>query len=121
MGGQHLGLTQKIAQSQLANDMAIEYAEKALSYDRTGQLDTAGNFWLGYALFFISTPMDGQIMESQSCAAINVYERNLRRTREALTTGRSILPETVDQLLGHLQQLAERPAQFREYIKCGGS
>jgi tetratricopeptide (TPR) repeat protein len=120
VGGQYLGLTQKIAQSQLANDMAVEWAEKALSFDRTGQLTAAGNFWLGYALFFITTPMDGQIMESQSCSAIDVYERNLRRTRQALTAGRSILPETVDQFLGFLQQLADRPATFREYFKCGG-
>ncbi|UCG85975.1 MAG: hypothetical protein JSW71_19020 [Gemmatimonadota bacterium] len=120
VGGQYLGITQKIAQSQLAFDMAVDWSDKALSYDRTGQLNAAGNFWLGYALFFITTDMDAQIMESQSCAAINVYERNLRRATQALTAGRGILPETVDQFLGFLQQLAERPAQFREYFRCGG-
>jgi tetratricopeptide (TPR) repeat protein len=120
VGGQYLALTQKIAQSQLDNEMAVEWAEKSLSYDRTGALQAAGNFWLGYALFFITTPMDAAIVESKSCPAIDVYERNLRRTREALTAGRSILPETVDQFLGYIQQLSERPAQFREYLKCSG-
>jgi tetratricopeptide (TPR) repeat protein len=120
VGGQYLSLTQKLAQSQLANEMTVEWAEKALSYDRVGALTAAGNFWLGYALFFITTAMDAQIMESQSCRAIDVYERNLQRTRQALTAGRSISAETVDNLMGYLQQLAERPAQFREYFKCGG-
>jgi tetratricopeptide (TPR) repeat protein len=121
VGGQYLGLTQKIAQSQLAFDMAVDWSEKALSYDRTGVLEAAGNFWLGYALFFITTPMDSAIQVSQSCAAINVYERNLRRATQALTAGRSVSAETVDQLLGYLQQLAERPEAFRQYFKCGGN
>jgi hypothetical protein len=65
--------------------------------------------------------MDSAIQVSQSCAAINVYERNLRRATQALTAGRSVSAETVDQLLGYLQQLAERPEAFRQYFKCGGN
>jgi tetratricopeptide (TPR) repeat protein len=121
VGGQFLGLTQKIAQSQLNHQLAIEYAEKALSYDRTGALEAAGNFWLGYSLFFVTTPMDAAIMESKSCGDINVYERYLGRAIQALRAGRSISPETVDQFLEYLQPMSERPAQFREYFKCGGS
>jgi tetratricopeptide (TPR) repeat protein len=121
VGGQYLGITQKIAQSQLNHPLAIEYAEKALSFDRTGALEAAGNFWLGFSLFFVTYEMDAAIMESKSCSDINVYERNLRRTIQALTAGRSISAETVDQFMPTLQQLSGRPAQFREYFKCGGS
>jgi len=120
VGGQYLGLTQKIVQSQLANEMGVQWAEKALSYDRTGALREPGNFWLGYALFFVTTAMDPVVAESKSCAAVNTYERNLRRTREALTIGRNLLPETVDTFLGYVQQYSERPAAFRQYFKCSG-
>jgi tetratricopeptide (TPR) repeat protein len=120
VGGQYLALTQKIAQSQLAPEMGVEWAEKALSHDRTGALREAGNFWLGFCLFFVTTAMDPVVAESKSCAAVNEYERSLRRTREALTIGRSILPETVDQFLGYVQQYSERPAAFRQYFKCSG-
>jgi hypothetical protein len=121
VGGQYLGLTQKIAQSQLAHEMGVEWAEKALSYDRSGALNAAGNFWLGFSLFYITMPMDGAIQASESCSQIDVYERYIRRTRDALTAGRSISPQTVDSLMEYITQLAERPAVFREYFKCGGN
>jgi tetratricopeptide (TPR) repeat protein len=120
VGGQYVGLTGKIAQSQLAHEMAVQWAEKALEYDRTGALEAAANFWLGFSLFYVTYPMDAAIQESKSCQAVNVYERNLRRATRALTIGRSISAETVDQFLEYLQQLAERPAAFRQYFKCSG-
>ena len=76
---------------------------------------------MGYALFFITTPMDQAIVESESCSEIDIYERYLRRTAQALQAGRAISAETVDQFMGYIQQLTERPAQFREYYKCGGN
>jgi len=120
VGGQYLALTQKIAQSQLAHEMAVAWAEKALSFDRTGALAAPANFWLGFSLFYVTYPLDAAIQESKSCQAVDVYERNLRRARAALTAGRSVSAETVDQFLGYLQQLSERPAAFRQYFKCSG-
>ncbi len=121
VGGQYLGLVQKISQSQLAFDMGVEWAEKALSFDRTGQLEAAGNFWLGFNLFYLTMPMDAQTQASESCRQVDVYETYIRRTRDALMAGRTVSPETVDQFMEYVGQLAERPAMFREYFKCGGS
>ena len=121
VGGEYLKLTQNIAQSGLAYPMAVDWAEKALSYDRTGVLNAAGNFWLGLSLFYITVPMDAATQASESCSQIDAYDRYIRRTREALTAGRSISPQTVDSFMEYITQLAERPAQFREYFKCGGN
>jgi len=119
VGGEYLKLAQKFGQAGNAWPTVIEYAERALEHDPNGLLVAAANFWLGYGVFQVTVPMDAEIMAAQTCAPIDVYERNLRRAVQALTAGRSVAPEAADQFLEYLAQLAERPAQFRASF-CGG-
>ena len=114
VGLEYLKGAQKIIQPQADLDFGIRWAEAALANDPNGLLTTQANFWLGYALFFKATPLDQVIVESQSCARLGEYQTYLQRATEALTAGRSVSEETASQLLGYLQQLAGRPAQFRE-------
>ncbi len=114
VGLEYLKGGQKIIQSQLDMDYGIGWAENALANDPRGLLRTQANFWLGYALFFVATPLDQIIVESQSCARLAEYQNYLRRATQALTIGRSVSEETAGQLLGYLQQLAGRPDQFRQ-------
>jgi tetratricopeptide (TPR) repeat protein len=113
VGLEYLKGAQKIIQPQVDLDLGIEWAEKAIANDPRGLLTTQVNFWLGFALFFKATPLDQQIMESQSCRLLPEYQTYLRRATEALTIGRSVSEETAGQLLGYLQQLSGRPEQFR--------
>jgi len=94
-------------------ELGVQWAERALANDPRGMLTTQANFWLGYGLFLLATPLDQQIVESQSCRLLPDYQNYLRRATEALTIGRSVSEETASQLLGYLQQLAGRPEQFR--------
>jgi tetratricopeptide (TPR) repeat protein len=113
VGLEYLKGAQKIIQPQVDLDLGIAWAEKSLANDPRGLLTTQVNFWLGFALFFKATPLDQQIMESQSCRMLPEYQNYLRRATEALNIGRSVSEETAGQLLGYLQQLAGRPEQFR--------
>ena len=115
VGGEYLKIAGKLGQTGTDWNMVIQYAERALAHDPNGLLDAAANFWVGYGVFSITIPhMDQQIIASESCSAIDAYERNIIRAREALTAGRSYAPENVDQFLEYLQQFAERPALLRE-------
>ena len=115
VGGEYLKIAQKYGQAQNDWNAVIRYTELALANDPRGLLNAAANFWLGFGVFSITVPhMDQQIMASRSCPAIDAYERNLRRATQALTAGRSVAPETVDQFLGYLQQFAERPGLLRQ-------
>jgi len=83
-------------------------------------LTAAANFWLGYGLFSVTVPLDAQVMQAEACTPlIDTYERNLRRARTALEAGRSVAEEATDNFLTYIQQLWERPAQFRAAY-CGG-
>jgi tetratricopeptide (TPR) repeat protein len=114
VGGEYLKIAQKFGTAQTDWNMVVEYAEKALANDPNGVLDAAANFWLGYGVFQITVPMDAAVMEAAACTPlIDTYERNLRRARTALEAGRSVSPESVNDLLEYVQQLWERPAQFR--------
>jgi tetratricopeptide (TPR) repeat protein len=119
VGGEYLKIAQKFGSAQTDWNRVIQYAEAALERDPNGVLDAAGNFWLGYGLFSITVPMDAAIMEAQTCSPmIDTYERNLVRARTALEAGRSVSEEAAGQLLDYLNQLSERPAQFRASF-CG--
>jgi tetratricopeptide (TPR) repeat protein len=119
VGLEYLKIAQKLVQQQVDIDLGIAWADKAISYDwRAGQIATNSNFWRGYGFFYKATPLDQRIVESKSCNLIPQYERFLRSATQSLTDGRSVSPEIADQFLGYLQQLAGRPAQFREAFKC---
>ncbi len=119
VGGEYLKIAQKFGSAQTDWNRVIQYAEAALERDPNGVLDAAANFWLGYGVFSITVPMDAQIMQAQTCSPlIDTYERNLTRARTALEAGRSVSEEAAGQLLDYLNQLSERPAQFRASF-CG--
>ncbi len=119
VGGEYLKLAGKYGQSGVHWNEVVQYAESALEHDPNGVLNEQGNFWLGYGLFQITHPMDAAVMEAASCIPlIDTYERNLRRARTALQAGRSVSPNDVDGLLEFIQQLWERPSQFRAAY-CG--
>jgi tetratricopeptide (TPR) repeat protein len=119
VGGEYLKIAQKFGSAQTDWNRVIQYAEAALERDPNGVLDAAANFWLGYGVFSITVPMDAAIMEAQTCSPmIDTYERNLVRARTALEAGRSVSEEAAGQLLDYLNQLSERPAQFRASF-CG--
>jgi tetratricopeptide (TPR) repeat protein len=119
VGGEYLKIAQKFGSAQVDWNMVIQYAERALERDPNGVLDAAANFWLGYGVFSITVPMDAAIMEAQTCSPmIDTYERNLVRATRALEAGRTVSEEAAGQLLDYLNQLAERPAQFRASF-CG--
>lgn len=120
VGGEYLKLAQKFGQAGTDWNAVVQYSEKALENDPNGLLEAPANFWLGYGLFQVAVPMDAQIMESQACAPIAVYERYLQRARQSLTAGRSVAPEAADQFLEYLEQLSGRPEQFRASF-CGGN
>ncbi len=117
-GAEYLKAGTKLIQTQVDIELGIQWIERAMEHDPGDVFLNQSNFWLGYGLFFIATAMDGQIVESQSCAAIAGYDRVVRRGRQALTAGRSVSPETADQLLPVYEQLSARPQQFREAFKC---
>jgi tetratricopeptide (TPR) repeat protein len=119
VGGEYLQIAQKFGQAQTRWDRVVDYAERALAHDPNGVLSAAANFWLGFGLFQITVPLDQAVMEAAACVPlIDTYERNLRRARAALEAGRSVAEEAASNFLEYIQQLWERPAQFRAAY-CG--
>ena len=119
VGSEYLQLAQKFGQAQTEWDRVIQYAELALDHDPNEMLVAAANFWLGFGLFQTTVPLDQAIIDAASCTPlIDTYERNLRRAREALELGRSVAEDLAASFLEYIQQLWERPAQFRAAY-CG--
>lgn len=112
----------RIAQLRLMAHLPIaaRFLEKALQYDLRGQLRLPANFFLGLAYFFQIGPMDARLRETKSCELMTQELSMTRRTREALTTGRSVAPQTADQLLGFVGRYEEAQRTYPQFFKCSG-
>jgi len=98
--------------------LAARFLEKTLQYDLRGQLRVPASFFLGLALFFQIGPMDTELRASKSCELMSRELAITRRAREVLTTGRSVAPGTVDQLMTYVGQYLKAQETYPQFFKC---
>jgi tetratricopeptide (TPR) repeat protein len=113
----------KIAQLRLLPHLPIasRYLEHALSFDKRGALTGPANFFLGLSLFFQITALDQRVRETKSCELVDQEIAMVARARAALEAGRQISPQTVNQLLGFVNQIQGALPTYKPAFRCPGA
>jgi tetratricopeptide (TPR) repeat protein len=113
----------RIAQLRLMPHLplATRFLEHALELDLRGQLDGPANFFLGLSLFFQVTELDAQVRESEDCEMVDVELEMAQRAKAALEIGRPISEQTVNQLLGFVDQILGALPTYKPAFGCPGA
>jgi tetratricopeptide (TPR) repeat protein len=113
----------KIAQLRLTPHLPIasRYLEHALTFDKRGALTGPANFFLGLSLFFQITALDQQVRETKSCELVDQEIAMVARAKAALEAGRQISPQTVNQLLGFVNQIQGALPTYKPAFRCPGA
>jgi tetratricopeptide (TPR) repeat protein len=98
--------------------LAARFLEHALQYDVRGSLTGPANFFLGLAYFFQVTELDTKVRQTKDCNLVDVEIDMTQKAKRALTIGRSISPQTVDQLLGFVRQLETALPTYKPAFRC---
>jgi tetratricopeptide (TPR) repeat protein len=113
----------KIAQLRLMPHLPIasRYLEHALRFDKRGALTAPANFFLGLSLFFQITTLDQQVRDTKSCELVDKETEMVARAKAALEAGRQISPQTVNQLLGFVNQIQGALPTYKPAFRCPGA
>jgi hypothetical protein len=113
----------KIAQLRLMPHLPIasRFMEHALAFDKRGALTGPANFFLGLSLFFQITTLDQRVRETKSCELVDEEIAMVARAKAALEAGRQISPQTVNQLLGFVNQIQGALPTYKPAFRCPGA
>jgi len=110
----------KIAQLRLLPHLPIasRFLEHSLRFDKRGALRAPANFFLGLSLFFQITTLDQRVRETKSCELVDQEIAMVARAKTALEAGRQISPQTVNQLLGFVNQIQGALPTYKPAFGC---
>lgn len=98
--------------------LARAWLQKALQYDVGNRLTAQANFFYGFATFFYLQQLFEEVRSSQSCAMVNRYVEVVNEGKQAMQGGRSLAPESADQLLNGYTQYEGLIPAFRQNFQC---
>jgi len=113
----------KIAQLRMLPYLPIasRFLEHALEFDKRGALTGPANFFLGLSLFFQITEFDQKVREAKSCDMVDQEAAMVARAKQAFEIGRNISPQTVNQLMGYLNQIEGALKTYKPAFQCPGA
>jgi tetratricopeptide (TPR) repeat protein len=108
----------QLVQQRVSFPLGIRWLERAVKYDVKNQLTAQANFFLGLAYFLPLQDFDAQLRERKSCAMVAQEAETVAKAKAALMAGRSVQPQTADQLLQYVAQFEQLIPQYRTAFKC---
>jgi tetratricopeptide (TPR) repeat protein len=107
-----------IAQLRTHPALAMEWLDRAIEYDVTGQITGPASFFYGFAAFFHLQPLYAEVAASESCERAQEFEVIAKLGLERMTAGASVSQSTAEGLLPGLQQISDAADQLIT-VFCG--
>jgi tetratricopeptide (TPR) repeat protein len=101
-----------LAQARTRPDLAMDWLDKAITYDVTGQITSPASFFYGFAAYFRLPPVYTEVAASESCEAAQEFDVLAKLAVERMLAGASLSQSTADALLPNLEQISAASDQM---------
>lgn len=111
---QYYQVSVRLVNQRMELPMASRFLRQAREYDVGRRLEAPVHFFLGLSNFFQIFALDARVREAQTCAMVREFSAVVTEARQALEIGRSVSPQTADQLLETVRRVEGQLPAYRE-------
>jgi len=109
----------QLAQLRLHPRVAAEWLARSLELPLPGRVKPQAEFFLGFVTVLYLGDLFGEVRDAETCEAVDMYEAQVLRGKNALMAGRNVSPDLAQRLLeGQYSRFEEVIPQFRAAWEC---